>query len=525
PSSRGGEGEDDPRRGGVPRGAASARRRREVAGDAGLLRDGGRLEARAMADCHEKQIQMRRAGAGTVRKVEGSRRELPGEEPGRGRQDEADQGRGGRRRRAASLRGRGRGRVAAGGTARHRRRGDHHAVGPQVHPERKVHRQLLGPGRPARRRRGGGEGSDSSDDDGLDLYPEGVERPSKRRKLRDDNDGYDDSSDDSDRSYRPSGVKKQRADDGGDDDEDGAGTSRKVPYSVRVKRARRGSTKYGTASNNYNTSQFDEDTPRGEMLTRLLEKYTEEKRNAPTVRRSRLLGFVEEIRAEDPGRYGPVETDPVKLKKKLSREYRRRNPGAAPHASRALVDEMYRRYSAVRRDLPPGAKVPRGCTAAIVEAVKAENPGVNLGAKDGSIKVVLHMRYAKEFPESKGLTGQKLTSTWDPEAKRRRERLYNEITLRYKRGRQPQEDPGGHARPDHTRDHGRPGHTRVRGRPRLDPGPPQAQVPPRPEARRGRQVPRARRAARRDAERLAREGDVSHEGGRAEPRQHAAAGE
>ena len=281
------------------------------------------------------------------------------------------------------------------------------------------------------------EGSDSSSDDGLDLYPEGVERPAKRQKRirdEDDSDGYDDSSD-SDRSYRPSGVKKQMADD--DETEDGAGPSSKVPYSVRVKRGRRGSKKYGTAANNYNTSMFDEDTPRGEMLRGLLERYTAEKRNAPQVKRSRLLGFVEEIRATNPGRYGSFDMDPDALKRKLSKEHRKRNPDAARAvlASRALFDEMYRRYAAVRRDLPAGAKVPRGRTEAIVEAVRAENPGVDLGSKVGSAKVVLNLRYAREFPESKGATGQKMISTWDPEAKKRRERLYNEITLRYKRVR------------------------------------------------------------------------------------------
>ena len=279
------------------------------------------------------------------------------------------------------------------------------------------------------------EGLDSSSsDNGL---ADGAVRPAKRQNVRedDDSDGYGDSYD-SDRSYRPSGVKKQvaaAADD--DDDGNGAGPSKRIPYSVRVKRGRRGSTKYGTASNNYNTSMFDEDTPRGEILTKVLEKYTVERAAVGRVKRSRLLEFIEEIRAEDPGRYGSFEMDIARLSRKLSKEHKKRNPDAAPHASGALIDEMYRRYAAVRRDLPPGTKVPPGCTEAIVEAVMAENPGVELGSKIGSTKVMLHMRYAREFPESKGTTGQKMMSTWDPEAKKRRERLYNEITSRYKRVR------------------------------------------------------------------------------------------
>ncbi|EJK60649.1 hypothetical protein THAOC_18959, partial [Thalassiosira oceanica] len=121
-----------------------------------------------------------------------------------------------------------------------------------------------------------------------------------------------------------------------------------------------GSTKYGTESNNYNTSHFDEDTPRGELLTRVLERYTKERETVARVKRSRLLEFLDEARAEDPGRYGPVEMDPGWLSRRLGKEHKKRRPGRraaqGPGAARRDVQEVLRRASrpAPRREGPAG---------------------------------------------------------------------------------------------------------------------------------------------------------------------------
>mmetsp|Transcript_3839 Transcript_3839/g.8541 ORF Transcript_3839/g.8541 Transcript_3839/m.8541 type:complete len:228 (-) Transcript_3839:43-726(-) len=166
----------------------------------------------------------------------------------------------------------------------------------------------------------GEEGSSDCEDDELELYPADAKRPTKRQRLED--------RDDSDfKPHLPEGD-----DCGSDDDDDDDPSDSKIPYSVRVERARRGSTKYGTASNNYYTSMFDEDTPRGEILTKVLEKYTKERETVGCVKRSRLLEFLNEAQAEDPGRYGSFDIDPEWLSRKLGKEHKKRNIDAAPHA-------------------------------------------------------------------------------------------------------------------------------------------------------------------------------------------------
>ncbi|EJK48182.1 hypothetical protein THAOC_33045, partial [Thalassiosira oceanica] len=158
----------------------------------------------------------------------------------------------------------------------------------------------------------GEEGSSDCEDDDLDLYPDDAKRPTKKRRLED--------SDDSDfKPHLPDGD-----DCGSDDDDDDDPSDLKIPYSVRVERARRGSTKYGTASNNYYTSMFEEDTPRGEILTKVLEKYTKERETVGCVKRSRLLEFLNEAQAEDPGRYGSFDMDPEWLARKLGKEHKKR---------------------------------------------------------------------------------------------------------------------------------------------------------------------------------------------------------
>lgn len=116
-------------------------------------------------------------------------------------------------------------------------------------------------------------------------------------------------------------------------------------------------------------THFNPDTPEGEVLTKILEKYSKERESNSRVEIARLQEIVDEVKAE--GGYDWFDMPKEKLSRKVRRRYLA-NPEASSR-QKDILDDMYGRYVKAKED--SGSKISKGKLESIFEEVKQERGG------------------------------------------------------------------------------------------------------------------------------------------------------